>query len=214
MDWFKIGKGARQGYVLSPCLFGPIASWQIDGETREKRRDLIFLGSKITLDNDCSHEIKTLAPWKKSYDKPRQRIEKQRCHFAYKVPYSQSYGFSCPAESWTIKKAECRRIGAFELWYWSLLRVAWTARRSNQSILKEINPEYSLERLAFLPMLDVEAEAPTCWSWSSNNADIEAPILWPPDVKSQLIGKDPDIGKDWGQEEKGATQEWMFGWHH
>ena len=58
-----------------------------------------------------------------------------------------------------------------------------------------------------LPMLDVEPEAPTCWSWSSNNADVEAPILWPPDVKSQLIGKDPDTGKDWGQEEKGATQE-------
>ena len=74
-------------------------------------------------------------------------------------------------ESWTIKKAECQRMDVFELWCWRrLLRVPWTARRSNQSILKEINPEYSLEG--------------------------EAPILWPPDVKSRLIGKDPDARKD------------------
>ena len=79
-------------------------------------------------------------------------------------------------ENWTIKKAKCQRIDAFELWCWKrLLRVPWTARRSNQSMLKEINPEYSLERL----MLKAEA-----------------PILWPPDTKSRLIGKDPDAGKD------------------
>ena len=89
-------------------------------------------------------------------------------------------------ESWTIKKAERRRI---ELWCWRrLLRVPWTARRSNQSILKEISPESSLERLM--------------------------PILWPPDVKNWLIWKDPDAGKDWRQEEKGTTEEEMVGWHH
>ena len=111
--------------------------------------DLIFLGSKITADGDCSHEIKMLAPWKKSYDKPRLHIKKQRHYFANKSPSSQSYGFStCGCESWTIKKAECQRIDAFELWCWRrLLRVPWTARRSNQSILKEISPEYSLEGL-------------------------------------------------------------------
>ena len=77
-------------------------------------------------------------------------------------------------ESWTMKKAERQTIDAFELWYCRrLLRVAWTARRSNQSILKEINPEYSLKR-----------------------TDVEAPILWPPNMKSQLTGKDPDAGKD------------------
>ena len=95
------------------------------------------------------------ASWKKSYDKPRLNIKKQRHHFADKGTCSQSYGFSsspvcgCPGcDSWTIKKAECRRIDAFKLWCWkTLLRVPWAARRSNQSILKEINPEYSLKGL-------------------------------------------------------------------
>ena len=91
-------------------------------------------------------KLKVLAPWKKSYDKPRQHN-----HFADKGVYSQNYGFPevmYRSESRPIKKAEHRRIDAFELWCWrTLLRVPWTARRSNQSILKEINPEYSLERL-------------------------------------------------------------------
>ena len=92
-----------------------------------------------------------LAPWKKSYDKPRQYIEKQTHHFADKGPYSQSYGFSSSHVrmwEWTIKNVEHWEIDAFELGCWRrLLRVPWTARRSNQSILKEINPEYSLEAL-------------------------------------------------------------------
>ena len=97
-------------------------------------------------------------------------------------------------ESWTIKKAEHRRTGAFELWCWRrLLRFPWTARRSNQSILKEISPEYSFEGT------DVEAEAP---------------ILWPPDAKNLFIGKDPDFGKNGRQEEKGTTEDEMIGWHH
>ena len=89
-----------------------------------------------------------LAPWKKSYDQPRQLIKKQRHYFANKGPPSQSYGFSSSmygCQSWTIKKAECQRTDAFELWCWRrLLRVPWTARRFNQSILKEISPEYAL----------------------------------------------------------------------
>ena len=72
----------------------PITPWQIDGETVETVTDFIFGGSKITADGDCSHEIKTLTPWKESYDQPRQHIKKQRCHFANKGPSSQSYGFS------------------------------------------------------------------------------------------------------------------------
>ena len=92
------------------------------------------------------------------------------------------------------EKAEHRRIDAFKLWCWRrLLRVPWTARRSNQSILKEINHEYSFEY----------------YIWIS-----EASILWPPEVKSQLPGKDPDAGKDWAQEEKGTTEDEMAGWHH
>ena len=94
-------------------------------------------------------------------------------------------------ESWTVKKAESRRIDAFEVWCWRrLLRVPWTARRSNQSILKEISPGCSLDTKA------------------------ETPILWPPHVKSWLIGKDSDAGRDWGQEEKGTTEDEMAGWHH
>ena len=96
-------------------------------------------------------------------------------------------------ESWTIMKAEHQIIDAFELWCWRrLMRVPWTARRSNQSILKETSPEYYWKD----------------WCWA------ETPILWPPDVKNGLIGKDPDAGKDWRQEEKGITEDKMVGWHH
>ena len=94
---------------------------------------------------------KMLAPWKKSFDKPRQHIKKQRHYFANKGPSVKAMVFLVVmygCESWTIKKAECQRIDAFELWCWRrLLRVCWTARRSDQSILKEISPEYSLEGL-------------------------------------------------------------------
>ena len=86
-----------------------------------------------------------LTPWKKSYDQPRQHIKKQRHYFANKGPSSQGFGFSS-GHVWTVKKAEQRRIDAFELWCWRrLLRVPWTARKSNQLIIKEISPEYSLE---------------------------------------------------------------------
>ena len=92
-----------------------------------------------------------LPPWKKSYDKPREHIKKQRHHFANRVHIVKAIVFPVvmyECESWTIKKAECQRIDAFELWCWTrLLRVLWTARRSNQSILKEISPEYSLKGL-------------------------------------------------------------------
>ena len=120
-------------------------------------------------------------------------------------------------ESWTIKKAECWRIDAFELWCWrKVLRVPWTARRSNQWILKEINPEYLLEGL-------VPGGLPSMGShrvrhdWSdlaaAAGAETEVPIPWPPAVKSWLIRKDLDARKDWGQE-KGATEDEMVGWHH
>ena len=110
--------------------------------------DFIFLGSKITADGDCSHEIKIFAPWKESDDKPRHHIKKQRHHLADKGLYSQSYGFSSShVWMWELdhKKTEHQKIDAFKLWCWRrLLRHPWTERRSNQSILKEINPEYSL----------------------------------------------------------------------
>ena len=104
---------------------GPITSWRIDGETMETVKDFIFLGLKITADSDFSHEIKRCLLLEKSYDKPRQHIEKQRHYFANKGLFSQSYGFSSRGcESWTIKKAEHQRIDAFKLWCWRrLLRV-------------------------------------------------------------------------------------------
>ena len=132
--------------------YGPITSWQRDGETMETATDFIFLGSQITANGDCSHEIKTpLAPWKKSYDQLRQHIKKQRHYLPTKVHLVKAMVFpvvTYGCESWTIKKAERWRIDAFELWFWRrLLRVPWTARISNQSILKEISPECSLEGL-------------------------------------------------------------------
>ena len=130
---------------------GPITSWQIGGETVETVTDFIFLGSKITTDGECSHEIKTLAPWKKSCDQPRQHIKKQRHYFANKGLSSQSFGFSSShVWMWELeyKKGEHRRTDAFELWCWRrLLRVPWTARRSNQSILEENSPGCSLDEL-------------------------------------------------------------------
>ena len=131
---------------------GPITLWQIDGETMETVSNFIFWGSKISADGDCSHEIKRLAPWKKSYDQPRQHFKKQRHYFAGKGLSSQSYGFSIVViygcESGIIKKVAHRRTDAFELWCWRRLsKVPWTARRSSQSIQKEISPECSLEGL-------------------------------------------------------------------
>ena len=129
---------------------GPITSWQIDGETVETVSDFIFLGSKITADGDCSHEIKRrLFLGRKAMTnldsilKSRDIILPTKVHLVKGMVFPVvMYG----CESWAIKKAEHQRIDAFEVWCWRrLLRVPWTARRSNQSILKEISPEYSLE---------------------------------------------------------------------
>ena len=132
--------------------YSPITSWQIDGETMETVADFISLGSKITVDGDCSHEIKRcLLLGRKSVTNLDSILKSRDINLPTKVCLVKAmvfpvfmYGY----ESWTIKKAEHQRIDAFELWCWRrLLRVPWTARRSNQSILKEISPEYSLEGL-------------------------------------------------------------------
>ena len=129
---------------------GPITSWQIDGETMETVSDFNFLGSKITADGDCSHEIKRHLLLRRKAMTKLDSILKSR-DITDKDLFSQIYGFPVVmygCESWTIKKTECWRTDAFELWCRrNLLRVPWTARRSNQSILREINSEYSLERL-------------------------------------------------------------------
>ena len=131
---------------------GPINSWQIDGETVETVSDFIFWDSKITADGDCNHEIKRHLLFERKVMINLDRILKSKdialptkvCLVKAMVFPMVIYG----CESWTMKKAACRKIDAFELWCWRrLLRVPWTARRSNQSILKEISPGCSLEGL-------------------------------------------------------------------
>ena len=158
--------------------------------------DIIFFGSKITADGDCSHEIKRhLLLGRKARTNLDSILKSRDITLQTKVSLVKSMVFPVVMyghESWTIKKAERWRIGSFELWCWRrLLRVPWTARRSNQSIL-EISPEYSLEG-SFLKL---------------------KPILWLSDAKSLLIWKDPEAGKDWRLEEKGMTEDEMVGWHH
>ena len=159
---------------------------------------LFWGGSKITADGDCSHESKRhfYLGWKvmtnlDSILKSRDiTLPTNICLVKALVFTVVMYG----CESWTIKKAEHPRTDAFELWCWRrLLKVPWTARRSNQSILKEISPEYSLEGLML---------------------KLKLPILWPHHAKNWLTGKDPDAGKDWRREEKGTTEDEMVGWHH
>ena len=131
---------------------GPINLWQIDGEIMETVTDFIFLGSKITADGDCSHEIKRHLILRRKGMTNLDSILKSRDStlptkvYTVKDLFFPVIMYRC--ESWTIKKPELRRIDVFELWCWRrLLRIPWTARRSNQSILKEISPEYSLEGL-------------------------------------------------------------------
>ena len=125
----------------------PITSWQIDGETMETVTDFIFLGSKITVDGD----FQGLPPWKKSSDNLGNILKSRDITLPTKVCLVKAMVFPVViygCENWIIKKAEWQRIDDFKLWCWRrVLRVPWTARRSNQLILKEINPEYSLERL-------------------------------------------------------------------
>ena len=130
---------------------GPITSWEIDGETVEIVADFIFGGSKITADGDCSHEIKRHLLLGRKVMANLDNILSRDITLPTKVCLVKAIVFPVVmygSESWTVKKAECRRIDAFELWCWRrLLRVPWTARRSSQSTLKEISPEYSLEGL-------------------------------------------------------------------
>ena len=131
---------------------GPITSWQIDGETMETMTIFIWGGSKITAESDCIHEIKRcLLLGRKAMTNLDSILKNRNITLPVEVHIVKAMIFPVDmygCESWTIKKADHRRIDAFELWCWRrLLRVPWFSRRSNQSILKEINPEYSLERL-------------------------------------------------------------------
>ena len=155
-------------------------------EKVEAVTDFIFLGSKITADGDCSHEIKKmLAPWKESYDKPRQYIKKQRHHFADKGPYSQSYGFSSShVQTWEL---DLKEDWALKNWCFQIVVLEKTLKSLLDSKeMKPVNPKGN-QSWIFIRRTD---------------ADIEAPIFWPSDAKSWLIGKSLDVQKDWRQEEK------------
>ena len=165
----------------------------VDGKTMDTVRYFIFLGSPKSLQMmTAAMKVKDTCSLK---EKLWQHIKKQRRYFATKVCPVKAMVFpvvKCGCESQTIKKAECQKIDSFELWCWRrLLRVPWTARRSSQS--------KGNQSWIFIGRTDAEAEAP---------------ILWSSDSKSWLIGKDPDAGKDWRQEEQGMTEDEMVGWHH
>ena len=160
--------------------------------------DFIFGGSKITADGDCSHEIKRgFLLGRKAVSNLDSILKGRDITLTTKVHLVKAMVFPVVmygCESWTLKKAEQQRIDAFELWCWRrLLRVLWTASRSNQSILKEISPRCSLEGLMLKLKLQYFGHLR---------------------AKSWLIWKDPNVGNDWGQEEKGTTEDEIVGWHH
>ena len=175
---------------------GPITSWQIDGEIGETVSDFIFLGSKITADGDCSHEIKRCLLLGRKVMTNLDIILKSR-DITLPTKFRQVKAMVFPVvmygcESWTVKKAERWRIDAFELWCWRLLRVPWTARRSNQSILKEISPGISLEEMMLKLKLQYSGHL----------------------MRRVDSLEKTHAGRDWGQEEKGTTEDEMAGWHH
>ena len=153
----------------------------------ETMRHFLFLGSKITADCNCSHEIKTLAIWKRSYDKSGQYIKKQRHYFANKGPSSQSYGLSGShvwiwvldnKEDWVLKNKE-----DWVLKNWCIWTVVLEKTLESPMDTKELKP--------------VSPKGNQPWRFIGR-PDVEALTLWPPDAKSRLTGKDPDLGKDWG----------------
>ena len=176
----------------------PITSWEIDGETVGTVADFVFLGFKVTADGDCSHDIKRrFLLGRKVMTNLDSIIKKQRHQFVNKGPSSQGYGFSSGhvwmwelnyKESWAQKN----------WWFWTVM-----LEKTLESPLacKEIQPVYPKwnKSWIFIGRTDLQPEPL---------------ILWPPDVKSWLIGKDPDARKDWRWEEKGTTEDEMVGWHH
>ena len=176
---------------------GPITSWEIDGGTLETVSDFIFLGSKITSDGDCSHEIKRHLLLGRKVMTNLDSILKSRDYFANKSPSSQSYGFSSShAWMWELDRKES---GAPKNWcFWTVV-----LEKTLESPLdcKEIQPVHLKGNQSWLFIGRTDAEA-------------ETPILWPPDAKNSLIGKDPDAGNNWRHEEKGTTEDEMVGWHH
>ena len=175
-----------------------ITSWQVEGEKVETVTDFISLSSKMTAHGDCSLEIKRrFVLWRKAMTnldsilKSRDIALLTKVLYIFKAMIFPVVMYRC--ESWTLKKAECQRTDAFELWCWRrLLRVPWTAK------IKPAHPKGN-QPWVFIGRTDAEADTS---------------ILWPPDAKKWCIGKDPDAEKDWRQEKKGTTEDEMVRWHH
>ena len=157
--------------------------------------DYLFLGSKIPADGDCSPEIRWLLLGRKAMTNLDSILKSKDITLPTKVCIAKAMVFpvvTYRCESWTVKKAERRRIDAFELWCWRrFLRIPWNCKE-----IQPVNPKGN-QPWVFIGRMEAEA-----------------PILWIPDAKSWLIGKDPDAGKDWRQEEKGTIEDEMVGWHH
>ena len=176
---------------------GPIASWQIDGETMETVRDFIFWGFKITADGDCSHEIKRRLLLGRKAMTNLDSILKSRHYFADKDLSSQSYGFS-----------------SSHLWMWELdYKESWGP--TNWCFWTVVLEKTLQSPLDCKEIQSVHPKGNQSWEFiGTTDAEAETPILWPLDAKSWLICKDPDAGKDWRWEEKGMTEDEMVGWHH
>ena len=174
----------------------PITSWQIDGEMVETVADFIFWGSKI-IAGDCSNEIKRCLVLGRKVMTNLDSILKSRDIFANKGLSSQGYGFSS-SHVW-MWELDCKESWALKNWcFWT---VVLEKTLEGPLDCKEVQPVHPKGNQSWMFIGRTEAEA-------------ETPILWPPDVKSWLTGKDPDAGKDWGQEEMGTTEDEMVGWHH
>ena len=175
-----------------------ITSWQIDGETVETVSDFIFLGSKITADGDCRHEIKSRLLFGRKVMTNLDSILKSRdITFANKGPSGQGYGFSS-GHVW-MWELDYKESWALKNWcFWTVVLEKTLENPLDCKAIQSVNPK-GYQSWVFRGRTDVEAETP---------------ILWPPDVKNWLIWKDPDAGKDWGQEEKGTIEDEMVGWHH
>ena len=178
---------------------GPITSWQIDGETVKTERDFVGVG----LQNHCRWwlqpwNLKMLTPWKKSYDQPRHHIIKQRHYFANKDLSRQSYGFS-----------------SSHLWMWELdyKKTSWALK--NWCFWTVVVEKTRASPLDFNETQPVHTKGNQSWMFiRRTDAEVEAPVLWPPDGKNWVIGKDPDGRMGWRQAEKGTTEDEMVGWHH
>ena len=195
-EWKKVNLNTNT-WKTNVMTFALITSWQIEGEMMKTLTDLIFLGSKITADGDWSHGIKRRLPLGRKAVVNIDSILKSGDITANKGPCSQSYGFS-----------------SNHVWMWELgHKEDWAPKNwCLWTVVVEKTLESALDSKEIQP---VNPKGNQSWIFiRRNDAEAEMPILWPPDAKNWLIGKDPDAGKDWRQEEKGTTEEEMVGWHH